>query len=101
MPRAFRCGVPFWCGQAEPRMLCPGLTAPFALITPIAERPFFSVWLIISLTGTAHPSKPWTVLLQGISDVTPRYRDGLFWRPPTHNWIDDQTPNESGTLRCA
>src|ERR1700748_1184583 len=100
MPRAFRCGVAFWSGQAEPQRLCLGLTAPFALIAPMPERPFFSAQPIISLTDTASPSKPWTMPSPEVSDVTPRLRDGLFWRLPTHSWIDDRTLNENGARRC-
>src|ERR1700693_2498459 len=96
MLRAFRCGVPFWFGQAVPRRPCDGLKALFALIALMPERPFISVWPIISSIGTASPSKPWTMPSLEVSDLTPRYRDGLFWLPPTHNWIDDRTPNESG-----
>ena len=72
MPRAFRFAVPFCCMQAEPRRPCPGLKVLFALIAPMPERHFISVQPTISLTGTASPSKPWTVPSPEISDVTPR-----------------------------
>jgi hypothetical protein len=61
MRSAFRCGVKFWYGQAEPRRLCRGLKARFALMAPMPERPFSSAQPIISLPDTASPSKPWTV----------------------------------------
>ena len=48
------------------------MKALFALIAPMPERHFFSVQPTISLTGTANPSKPWTVPSPEISDVTPR-----------------------------
>ena len=41
MLRAFRRGVPFWCGQAEPRRPCAGLKVLFALIALMPERHFY------------------------------------------------------------
>ena len=83
-----------WAGRAAEAL--PWLEARFASIPPMLERPFILVWPIISLTGTARPSKRWTALSPVISDVSPSSWDGLFWRPPTHSWIDDRTPSESG-----
>ena len=58
------------------------LEAPSALITLMLERPFLSVRRIISLSNTACPLKPWTMPLLEVSDLTPRYREVLFWLPP-------------------
>ena len=81
--------------QVRPRTVT--LKARFALIAPMRERPFSSVFPIISSTAIARPSKPWTVLSPAISDATLSSRDGLSWRPATRNWTDDRTRSESGT----
>ena len=91
---SMRGAILLWAGRAAEAL--PGLKALFALIAPMPERPFLSVRPTISLAGTASLSEQWIMPFPEVSDVTPKLRAGLFWRPPTHSWIDGRTPNESG-----
>jgi Tfp pilus assembly protein PilF len=92
---AMRGEILVWAGRAAEAL--PWLEGALRLDSANARATFFSVWPIISSIGTAQSVEAMDHALAGSLGLTPRYRDGLFWRPPTHSWIDDRTPNESGT----